>query len=207
MIEHTDFHCHILPGIDDGAKNIETALFLLENAKKAGITKICATPHFYPHMTNTEPFLEARAKAFEKVLPKAEQLGVELACGAEILVYPGIDHMDGLEKLTTEGVFLLELPLSASLITYDHLDTAARIAKLGKVVLAHPHRYPSEVVEGLIECGALLQLNVSDVCTARGKEKAARWFASDLVYALGSDAHSKSGVYKQFEKAIRLIKR
>lgn len=207
IFEHTDFHTHILPGIDDGAKSVEVSLFLLESAKKVGISKIMATPHFYPHLTNAEPFIQERNFAYQKVLPLAKQVGIELECGAEILVYPGIEHMSSIEKLTTNGVFLLELPLSSSLITDEHLTTVKHLAKLNKVVLAHPHRYHSETVEELIDYGVLLQLNVSDICSRRGREKALKWFEKDLVYAVGTDVHGKSGIYKQYEKSIRLLKK
>ena len=40
-----DLHCHILPGVDDGARNLDESLAMLEAAKAAGITSIVCTPH------------------------------------------------------------------------------------------------------------------------------------------------------------------
>ena len=45
----TEYHCHILPGIDDGAKDVETSLEMIETMKSQGVDRIIATPHFYAH--------------------------------------------------------------------------------------------------------------------------------------------------------------
>ena len=42
-----DFHSHILPGIDDGSKNTQMSLAMIEEEKKQGVHTIVATPHFY----------------------------------------------------------------------------------------------------------------------------------------------------------------
>ena len=45
----TEYHCHILPGIDDGAKDVETSLAMIEMMKAQGVERIVATSHFYAH--------------------------------------------------------------------------------------------------------------------------------------------------------------
>lgn len=45
----TEYHCHILPGIDDGSDSVETSLQMVEMMKAQGVERICATPHFYAH--------------------------------------------------------------------------------------------------------------------------------------------------------------
>jgi protein-tyrosine phosphatase len=55
-----DFHTHILPGIDDGSKNIEMTMEMLEEEARQGVTEICATPHFYAHRMSFDSFLEKR---------------------------------------------------------------------------------------------------------------------------------------------------
>ena len=45
----TEYHCHILPGIDDGAKDVETSLKMIEMMKEQGVDRIVATSHFYAH--------------------------------------------------------------------------------------------------------------------------------------------------------------
>ena len=46
--EFVDIHSHVLPGIDDGAKNVEESLLLISEMKKLGFSKVICTPHIYP---------------------------------------------------------------------------------------------------------------------------------------------------------------
>ena len=61
MSQVIDFHSHILPGIDDGSKNVEESLQMLRMMAKQGITHVVATPHFYPQHDTPESFLKRRA--------------------------------------------------------------------------------------------------------------------------------------------------
>ena len=56
-IDIIDFHSHILPGADHGSSSVETSLAQLNSAKNAGVTRLIATPHFYPHRHTLEKFL------------------------------------------------------------------------------------------------------------------------------------------------------
>ena len=58
-----DLHCHILPGIDDGAKNSEISLALLNEEMKQGVKAIAFTPHFHPNRVSLEEFLGLLAAA------------------------------------------------------------------------------------------------------------------------------------------------
>ncbi len=61
----TEYHCHILPGIDDGAHNPEMSLEMLEMMRMQGIERVVATPHFYAHREKSvEDFLEKRKNAY-----------------------------------------------------------------------------------------------------------------------------------------------
>ena len=53
-----DFHSHILPGIDDGSKNTQMSLAMIEEEKKQGVHTIVATPHFYADEDSVERFLK-----------------------------------------------------------------------------------------------------------------------------------------------------
>ncbi|HOR22980.1 MAG TPA: capsular polysaccharide biosynthesis protein, partial [Ruminococcus sp.] len=64
----TDLHCHILPGIDDGAKDREMSLAMLDMMKEQGVGRAVATPHFYAHREKSvEAFLEKRRAAFQSI--------------------------------------------------------------------------------------------------------------------------------------------
>ena len=66
----TDFHCHILPGIDDGAKNTDESILLIEMQLSQGIRHIVATPHYRMHELGVIEFLKEE-------LPKRKVLAYE----------------------------------------------------------------------------------------------------------------------------------
>ena len=53
-----DFHAHILPEADHGSSSLEMSLWQLASAKRYGVTRIIATPHFYPHVHTVESLLK-----------------------------------------------------------------------------------------------------------------------------------------------------
>ena len=59
-MEVIDFHSHVLPGIDDGSRNIETSIEMLRLSRNAGVDRMIATPHFYADEDRIEHFLEKR---------------------------------------------------------------------------------------------------------------------------------------------------
>ena len=63
--EFVDIHSHILPGIDDGAKNIKESLELIEKMNEMGFSKIIATPHIYPGLYNNT--CEKIKKCFKEI--------------------------------------------------------------------------------------------------------------------------------------------
>ena len=63
-----DFHSHILPGIDDGARNLDVSLAMLEKIREQKIDYMAATPHFYASQDRIEKFLDNRERAWECVL-------------------------------------------------------------------------------------------------------------------------------------------
>ena len=113
-IDVVDFHAHILPGADHGSDSIETSIKQLKLAAGEGVTRIIATPHFYPHRHTLDKFLEKRAACAKVLLDACDGTLPEVKLGAEVLLCPGLDKIQGLEKLCLSGTkyLLLELPFS-----------------------------------------------------------------------------------------------
>ena len=64
----TEYHCHVLPSIDDGSDSVETSLAMLEVMKQQGVERVVFTPHFYAHREESvESFIEKRAAAFDAI--------------------------------------------------------------------------------------------------------------------------------------------
>ena len=112
-----DIHSHILPAIDDGAKDMETALALLEMLKSQGVTDVIATPHFYPDEDNAEDYFNLDTGELmlgdivisaDKVISQAEEYGHTVMREYCFLIVHsmlhlfGYDHMEENERLEME---------------------------------------------------------------------------------------------------------
>ena len=80
--------------------------------KKYGVEAVVATPHFYPQIHSVEKFLLLREDGCRRLRALENRTDVAVYKGAEVLVCPGLDRMEGLEKLCIEGTrtILLEMP-------------------------------------------------------------------------------------------------
>ena len=108
-----DLHCHILPGIDDGAKNPDVSLELLEEEKKQGVEAITFTPHFHINRISLEDFLRARKHSYNKLMsvPEVADLGIRFKLGAEIYFSTKLNEIE-LDDLcfTDTNYLLIEFP-------------------------------------------------------------------------------------------------
>jgi len=200
-----DFHSHILPSIDDGAESVEKSLKLIDSAIKNGVEKIYATPHYYAHKIDVDTFCERREKAFARLREHNPRIPIEL--GAEVLVFAGLENMDGIEKLCFYNgkTLLLELPLSESLITDEHFLTVEALSQKFDIVMAHANRYSDYTVMQMIDAGAKLQLNVTDASAFSQRARVRYWNDNGHIFALGSDAHREACVYKKFKRAVKIL--
>ena len=204
--EIIDFHAHILPGADHGSSSVDTTLEQLNLAQKAGVSKIIATPHFYPHIHTLDSFLEKRDAAYRSMLPIIPG-EMEIRLGAEVLICPGIENLPELDKLFVSGTNTLLLELSTSEFSEDSCASVCKLIDRGvNVVLAHADRYPVSYIERMIGLGAKIQLNAVSLNTLFKRKPLYSWLARELVVALGSDIHGRdSKAYPALVKAYRKI--
>ena len=207
-----DFHSHVLPGVDHGSASLDCSMVQMAFAVKRGISEIVATPHFYPHRHDLDAFLRRRSRGYAALTEALQQKYGESAplihVGAEVLLCPGIDNLDGLEKLCIEGtrVLLLELPFHD--LTPDERVTVEHLIKKGfTVLLAHVDRYQQEDIEYLAAKGALMQLNAEAISRLIVPTHLVDWIADDRIFALGSDLHGEDKkAYARFIRAERKLK-
>ena len=101
MLGITDIHSHVLPGIDDGSQSVEQSMEMLRHARKMGITRMVATPHFYAHNDNPAQFLQRRKEAEKKLRDAmADEDLPELVMGAEVYYFPGMSDAAELQDMT-----------------------------------------------------------------------------------------------------------
>lgn len=199
-----DVHSHILPKIDDGSKNIETSIAMLEKSADYGVDVMMATPHFYADRNRIESFLEKRTKAYDAL--KAEinvrmQTGTlgtipEIRLGAEVAYFDGISKAEQIGELTYEGtnILLIELPFG----DWDS-GVVREIDKLihnrgFQVILAHLERFlvykgNKQYIEELKEMPLYVQVNAESLTDWHQKRKLLKMFDCGEAHLLGSDCH------------------
>lgn len=198
-----DIHAHILPGVDDGADSLQSALRMAEMAVESGVTAIVATPHCNlpgaPRLNYWDDDLRARLDDFRDALRDA-QIGLDILPGMEIFGTEEVPDLmqDGL--LTTLGGTrspLIEFP-------FHHYGREATqvleaMVDLGfRPVVAHPERYRfaqeyPPLLNRWVDMGCLLQVNKGSLMGRFGR--AAEMLAMALVdrgFAsfVASDAHT-----------------
>ncbi len=193
-----DMHSHILPGVDDGAKNVEDSLVLIDRLKKAGVTDICLTPHYYTHKESMYDFVERRDKAFDILREKTGD-SINLHLGAEVFVtdYLFTTPYD-LSKVCYNGTkyMLTEFGYSSTFQgdTLKHINTLMNNHGIIPV-LTHVERYPyllkhPSALEELIYMGVLIQSNACSFSEFSLKRKLTKLLSNGYIHVIGSDVHS-----------------
>lgn len=199
----TDLHCHILPGIDDGASNEEKALQLLKTEYDSGIRQIALTSHFDCEDLSLDTFLELRMKAYERLMQEIKNSEMEwedlkLKLGAEVYFSPNLCHLD-VKKLCMEGTTFLLLELPVERLPAYFNETIYQIQACGVTpIIAHVERYQYVMHNPVILCdwidsGIYTQMNAGTLLRYGKNSKIyfnmLKW---RLVNVLASDTHSMS---------------
>ena len=149
-----DIHTHILPHIDDGAKDTATALAMLHKEWEQGVEEVVLTSHFYGRHRSPEQFLEKRNAAFERLRLQLPE-GLKVRLGAEVhFTGRNMPENEELCRLAIEGTnyILIEFPFTTAW-TGELLDRLNDfILDTGYTpIIAHAERY-SEIKK----CPALI---------------------------------------------------
>lgn len=193
----TDFHSHILPGIDDGSRDVETSIEMLRMMRSQGTGRVVATPHFYAEQDSIESFLEKRQRSYESLREHYEAGLPEICLGAEVAFFDGISRADKTGDLCIRGTSLLLLEMPFAAWHGSVLDEVARLAgKRGfKVIIAHLERYLKlsgnrQGVRQLLELPVVIQVNAGSLLDWRTRGPLLRMFGNGTAQLLGSDCHS-----------------
>ncbi len=196
-MNYIDFHSHILPGMDDGAKDPQTAVKMLHMLREQGVQTIAATSHYIPHRESPESFAERRQRAHSELLRElGSREAPKILLGAEIYLEKGVSEKN-LTALPISGTkaILLELPRepyhSWMIREIEEIIYSMPVVP----VMAHIERYVkhyrrSELEEILSLDGVVLQMNIS-IFQDRSDIKLARQFDQmGIPLIFGSDAHN-----------------
>ena len=198
-----DFHCHILPGIDDGSSDINETMELLTIERTHGVTDIVFTPHFYAEFQRGEKFLEKRQKSYAKTLDAMQSAGmheINTYLGAEVCYFQGIGRASMVPKLCIgdSNVMLLELPFTQWEETLiDYLQALMKKQKI-KIIIAHMERYydfqkKKNIWNQVLELPMVFQINTGSFLKKKKMRKLCfRIMENRDNILLGSDCHNTS---------------
>ena len=194
-----DLHCHLLPGIDDGAVDLDMALEMARMAVADGIGTIACTPHIYPGMyDNTGDGIRAAIAALRLELA-ARDIDLQLVEGADVHLDQGLADSIRAGRIPTlagSRYLLLEPPHHVAPPRFE--DTVFHLMVAGYVpVITHPERLSwieghYEVFQRLVRGGAWMQITAGSVTGRFGKRPrywAERMLDEHLVHILATDAH------------------
>ncbi|HEY6564942.1 MAG TPA: CpsB/CapC family capsule biosynthesis tyrosine phosphatase, partial [Pirellulaceae bacterium] len=214
-----DIHCHLIPGIDDGAASWDETLSMAEIAARDGLHAILVTPHqcgTYAH--NSPNLIRERTRELQDFLAQHR---------VDVVVLPGADvriEDDLVERIQRDEILtladrrrhvLLELPHE---LYFDLRGLVERLARIGiQAILSHPERNlgllsrPDEIVR-LVDHGCLMQVTAGSLMGTFGPASTgmAEWMLHQgLAHFLATDAHGpktrRPRMSPAFQRATELV--
>jgi len=201
-----DVHCHLLPGIDDGAKTMEHSLNMARASVSNGIRHAVMTPHIQPgRYDNTRTLIKASFERFRLALGEA-QIPLEISMAAEVRVSPEILTLLDEGELPFHGeldgyrILLLEFPHTHIPPGADKLIDYLLVKKI-RPLIAHPERNGDVIrklskIDPFIEQGCMLQITASSLVGIFGdapRKRAQELLQRDVFTVLATDAHNLEG--------------
>jgi len=196
-----DLHCHILPGVDDGAKSLEESLLMARRAVEDGIHTIVATPHTLNGIyINSAREVTPKVASLQETLSK-KHIKLQLYVGADVHLCP---HMLELIESGDAGTInnarkyiLLEFP---SQVVPPKVKDEIFSLKLNGItpIISHLERNPViqhniDILYEFIRMGALCQVTAMSITGDFGgiaMQCAERLLRHRMVHVIASDAHS-----------------
>ena len=215
-----DLHTHILPKMDDGAKNTDMSLAMLNMEYNQGVRTVVLTPHFYRYKENLDIFLERRNASYKHLNEYISKLSVEeqnklpnLILGAEVAWVPNMSDWTDINKLCIGKTryMLLELPIEPWKNNmfdqiYD-LITSTNIIP----VIAHLERYfkiqKSELIHEVLSMDVPIQLSSGAFSSFWSSHKLYKMMKNYDDFIVSSDCHNITSRPPNISLAISAIEK
>lgn len=214
-VKRIDFHSHILPAIDDGAKDVEMSLKLLKMLKEDGVNTVVATPHLYLHRESADEFI-ARRNMSVKILKDAISKNdyPEIIVGAEVYYTPALLEIpnETIKKLCIENTDYLLLELPYQNISSSFLNLLSDFINFSscRTILAHLERYidffSANDLNDFISNGILAQFNCDSLEKSFEKRRTLKMIKNGFLHIMGTDAHhpeKRPPLFKNAEQILR----
>lgn len=211
-----DIHSHILPNLDDGARDLEESLNLCRMAEQDGVRTIVATPHMMEDHYDYDPEVIVLKFAELSHFVKKARLDLEILIGAEVHIRPDlVQRIMDRKVLTlnnTGRYILLELPFQ---VIPPHTKEIIFELMLKRItpIIAHPERIseaqedPNKIYD-FISQGALAQVTAQSFTGkfgSKAKKCAMRLVEHNLAHIIASDTHSIDLRPPGLTEAVRIV--
>ena len=196
-----DFHTHILPGIDDGSRDLQMTKEMLEMARDQAVTRIIATPHFYASEMSMNHFLRRRDEAWSRVRDQLYVKGhsyPDIMLAAEVYYFRDMGRAD-LSMLCIQGtsLLLIEMPFTQwTKSVYQDLERLINRQHL-KLIIAHVERYyhyqkDRSIWDQIFALPVIAQFNAGCLGSWTRRRLALKFIKEGYLVLLGSDCHNTS---------------
>ena len=212
----TDLHSHILPAMDDGAKDSKISLGMLRMQVEQGVGTVVLTPHCYRDAERPERFLRRRAEAFERLreaIDEEDAPAPKLMLGAEVAWAPHLADWDELPELCIAGTknLLLEMPF----VPWNHgmIDQIYDIMGRRGItpVFAHLERYTkhqkAEYIQEIISMGTPIQISSAPLLHFMQRKPLLKMIRMHTAHLLASDCHNLDSRQPNLKAGLDTVRR
>jgi len=209
-------HCHVLPGVDDGPKEMEDSIALLREAARQGVQTMIVTPHYHPGRYKVPARRVHRVLTQLQIELSFEGIGIDLLPGQECYYFSGLlQELEAGNVLTMNETDFVLVEFDPQVL-YSVIQQAVReLYNAGyRPIIAHFERYKclngrSDRLEELKSMGAMLQMNFDCLLYKEGIFKRNPWrqvLQEGMVDFLGSDTHGMNFRPPHIDKAVEWLK-
>lgn len=211
----TDLHCHILPGIDDGAKDVSVSMELLRKEYEDGVRNIAFTSHFNSERTTVEDFLSKRSHAYDTLMEalQHEPMDFRFKLGSEVFFSPRLCELDTRALCMGDTSYLLiEFPTTHK--PHFIKQTLYALQEQGILpLIAHIERYPYVLEDPTllyewVAAGAYAQINAGSLLdNAKLRKKLCTFISWGLVHVISTDTHSPDKRPPRMAEAVTALEK
>ena len=216
----TDLHTHILPGMDDGAKDAQMSIEMLRMEREQGVDTVVLSPHFYGDRETADQFLRRRNKSFETLKAQLEQLDPRereslprLVLGAEVVWSSDLVECERVSELCIGQTknLLLELPFTAwtNQMFNQMYDFMGRTGVMP--VIAHLERYlkiqSKKHIREVLELGVPIQVSAQILARPLAGHRAMNMLRRGQAHLLATDCHDTDGRAPNMKSGLEIVRR
>lgn len=208
-------HCHLLPGIDDGAKDLETSAKMAYRLYQQGARKIIVTPHYYSDTISLSDFVANRDRAVSQLRDSLPENVIKIIPAAEVFITSYLFNNDDLSAISfgKENYILIEHPFSCPFEDSHKKRISRLICDYGLTpILVHIERYQAlmnneDTLNELLRMGCLAQANISSFAELPmfQKKKLIKYLKAGKIQLIGSDCHNLTSRSPDYEAGAKVI--